>query len=268
MVRTMLKNIQYTGVYISGKDRQDYETGKRYKMRECDWIVIPNKHPAIISAKIYAQVQKLLYERKRRKTKNPNDPHFSGKILKCGCCGYGLNYCREANPPRYYCKHTMSLPDAKCHKMRVNADELENTLLTIIRKQAEVVIGSDDLTGFRKPTADSRKMADCESRIKELSEQRVNCYERFLCGEIDRDTFISMKTEFTAQIESIETQTALLRQIRRDKESHSKIVAVAKEAMRETATSKDILNALVEKVLVFPDNRLEIHWKFEDFTNQ
>ena len=152
--------------------------------------------------------------------------------------------------------------------MRVSARELENALLTIIRKQAEVVIGSDDFTGFRKPTADSRKMADCENRIKELSEQRVNCYERFLSGEIDRNTFMAMKNEYTAQIESIDTQTALLRQIGRDKEAHNKIVTVTKEVMRETATPKDIVNALVEKVFVFPDKHLEIHWKFEDFTKQ
>jgi DNA invertase Pin-like site-specific DNA recombinase len=265
-VRLLLKNVQYTGAYVSGKVRRDYETNKLYKMRECDWIVIPGKHPAIISSDIFERVQDLLRtSKKRRKVSNAGELYLSAKVIKCGCCGYGLHYVRQANPPRYYCKHTLALPDAKCYKMKVNASELEHALLTIIRKQAEVVIGSDDLTGFRKPNEGTRKMTDCENRIKELSERRVDCYERFLRGEIDRDTFMSMKNEYTAQIDEINTQAALLRQIGRDKDAKSKIVAVAKEVMSETAATKDIVNALVDRVFVFPDKRLEIHWKFEDF---
>jgi len=152
--------------------------------------------------------------------------------------------------------------------MKVNASQLENALLTIIKKQAEAVIGSDDLSGLRKPNDDIRKISDCENQIKALSEQRQGCYERFMSGEIDHDTFMAMKNEYSEQIDGINTQTSLLRQIGRDKETRGKIVAVTKEVMSETATLKDIVNALVEKVYVFPDKHLEIHWKFDDFTKQ
>jgi hypothetical protein len=265
-VRALLKNVQYTGAYVSGKSRQDYETGKLYKMRECDWIVIPDKHPAIISSDIYEQVQTMLRaSKKRRKVGNAGKLYLSAKVIKCGCCGYGLQYSAQANPPYYHCTHTMPLPDAKCHKMKINASELENALMTIIRKQAEVVIGSDDLSGFHKLNADEKKMVDYENRIKALSEKRQDCYELFMSGEIDRDTFMVMKNDYTEQIEEINTQTALLRQIGRDKEARGKIVAVAKDVTSGTATPISIINLLVEKVLAFSDNRLEIHWKFEDF---
>ena len=77
-----------------------------------------------------------------------------------------------------------------------------------------------------------------------------------------------MKNEYTVQIDDINNQATLLRQIERDKAARSKIVTVTKEVMSETATLKDIVNALVEKVFVFPNSHLEIHWKFEDFTKQ
>lgn len=285
IVRRLLKNVQYTGAYVSGRERQDYETGKRYKMRQCDWIVIPNKHPAIISSDVFEKVQKLLQNSKKstgkgskrnigNKGKGQNNdtndiqdtPHLSGTIIKCGCCSYGLRYSKQANPPRYHCVHTLSLLDAKCHKMKVNAFELENALLMAIKKQAEVVIGSDDLTGFRKSSEDIRKMADYDDQIKALSAQRQECYERFMSREIDRDTFMAMKSEYTAQIDVLNNQAVSLRQIKRNRESQDKIVALTKEMMSKTATPKDIVIALVEKVFVFPDNRLEIHWKFEDFT--
>jgi len=266
-VRRLLKNVQYTGAYVAGKERKDYETGKRYHMMESDWIVIPDKHPAIISRDIYDQVQKLVrYGTERRKNTNPRDFLFNGKILKCGYCGYGLRYSDTGSTPYYHCVHTISIADAECHKMRVNAYDLDMAVLTTIKKQAEVVLGSGDLTGFRKINADTRQIAECESRIMEFSEQRQDCYERFVRGEIDRDTFMSVKSEYTAQIESLNAQAALFRQIGRDKEAQKKVAALAKEAMSETATPKDILNALVEKILVFHGNHLEIHWKFADFT--
>jgi hypothetical protein len=75
-----------------------------------------------------------------------------------------------------------------------------------------------------------------------------------------------MKNEYTSQINIINSQAALLLQRERDKEARGNIVAVTKKVMNEAATLKDIVNALVEKVFVFPNNHLEIHWKFEDFT--
>ena len=152
--------------------------------------------------------------------------------------------------------------------MKVNSTKLENALLTIIKKQAEVVIGSDDLTKIRKPTNEAVKLADCENRIKVISEKRQDCYERFMSGEIDRDTFMAMKNEYTVKINDIDTQAAMLRQVERDKEARNKIAVVTKEVMSESATLKDIVSALVDKVLVFPKDHLEIHWKFEDFTKQ
>ena len=38
------------------------------------------------------------------------------------------------------------------------------------------------------------------------SKQRQGCYERFTSGEIDRDTFIAMKSEYTAQIDGVNSQ--------------------------------------------------------------
>jgi hypothetical protein len=235
-------------------------------MRECDWIVIPDKHPAIISNEVYEQVQNLLQQSRERQSKNQDTLHISGKIVKCGCCGYGLRYSGSNNPPRYHCVHMVSHPDAECHKMWIGANDLENAILTITKKQVEVITGSDGLTGFRKINAENRQIAGCENRIKVLSVQRQNCYERFMRGEIDRETFMETKNGLTAQIDDMSSQTDLLRQIARNKEAQDKVIAVAEEAMSADATIKDVVNALVEKVFVFPDNHLEIHWKFADFS--
>jgi hypothetical protein len=155
--------------------------------------------------------------------------------------------------------------NAGCHKMKVNVRELDNAVLTIIRKQAEIVLGSADLSGFRKKKTNALHTNDCMAQIRQLTRQRQQCYERFICREIDRDTFQSMKAGYAAQIDRLNNQLALLKQAERDKEADAKAASLAKEALSETAAAKDIVNALIDKIFVSPGNHIEIQWKFVNF---
>jgi hypothetical protein len=53
--------------------------------------------------------------------------------------------------------------------------------------------------------------------------------------------------------------------VERSKLSNKKIAALANDVLGDTATPKDIVNALVDKVLVFPNDHIEIRWKFANF---
>ena len=165
----------------------------------------------------------------------------------------------------YRCMKTHADKTAACHKMKVASSEIDNVVMTIIRKQAEVVLGSEDLTGFRKTGTGARSMDDCEKQINQLAEKRQQCYEQFLSGEIERNAFQSLKADYTAQINRLNNQLALLKQAERDKEADKKAVSAAKGALSDKATQRDVVDALVDKVLVFPNNHIEIQWKFEKF---
>ena len=54
----------------------------------------------------------------------------------------------------------------------------------------------------------------------------------------------------------------------RKKDAANKVAALAKDALSTTAAPKDIVDALVEKVLVYPGFHLEIHWKFAHFAEK
>lgn len=107
--------------------------------------------------------------------------------------------------------------------------------------------------------------AEVERQISLLSEQRQQCYERFVSLEIDRDTFQSMKADFTKRIDNLTQQLAVSQQSARKRDADKKTAALAKDALSETATDMDIVDALVKKVVVYPGNQIEIHWKFENF---
>jgi chemotaxis protein histidine kinase CheA len=149
--------------------------------------------------------------------------------------------------------------------MQVDARELEEAVLDIIRKQAEAVLGSAEISGFRKMSAEARQIEDCEGQIREYTMRRQQCYERFLNREIDRNTLYAMKTDYTARIERLENQLAILKQAERDKEAGAKAAVIAKEALSETSTNRGIIEALVDRIHVSPGARIQIHWKVANF---
>ena len=265
-VRTILTNIQYTGAFVSGKQIKDYETGKSFRPSKNDWIIIPGKNPAIISKEIFDEVQAILFAKKyRRKDMRPREYLLRGNMVKCGCCGYAMMYDDSVKEVVFRCQHSFSTPDAECHKMKVSADELDEAVLTIIKKQAEVVLNTSDLSGFRKIDTNVRRIDECEKQLNHLVEQRQACYEKFIGQEISREEYQSIKSDCAAQIERLNNQLALLRQLERDKDAHKKAAGLAKVAFDETATPRDIVKALVDKIFVSPGNQIAIRWKFANF---
>jgi hypothetical protein len=268
-VRAVLKNVQYTGTFVSGKELKNLETGKKFHTPESDWVVIPDRHPPIINKDVFDRVQQIVNNsRVRRKNIRKRDHLLNGGIVKCGCCGYALVYDPLASPV-FRCPHTTADPTAKCNRMKVSVYGLEDTIMTIIRKQAEVVLNMSSLSAIHKAKADTHLIDDCEKQIQQLIEQRQQTYEQFVQRDINRDTFNSLKTDYAAQIDRLNNQLVLLKQADRERESGNiaakKAATIANDVVSETATPKEIVNALIDKILVTPDNNIEIQWKFASF---
>lgn len=260
-VREILKNEQYTGAYIAGRTYQD-DNGRKYHTPPSKWIIIPDKHPSIVSKEVFEQVKTLISQGKRKM--QPHNYLLKGKIV-CGSCGHAMIYGNTTTQPMYRCMKTHADPTAACHKLKVSAAEVENAIMTIIKKKAELVLESGDLSELSKTNTDEKRIYECEKQIHQYVEQRQSYYEQFIQGEIDRDAFNALKDECSAQLEKLNTRLALLKQAERDKQASKKMSALAKEALSETATPQDVVNALVDKILVFPNDRIEIRWKFVDF---
>ena len=260
-IRAILKNEQYIGTYLAGKTFRD-SNGKKYHAPKSEWIVIPDRHPPIIEREVFDQVQQILA--KSRKNMRQRDYLLHGKV-SCGCCGYAMMYSDNTVIPTYRCMRTHADTKAECHKMKVSAVELEEAVMTIIKKQASIVLNSGDLSGFQKKSEVERMTTIYEEQIRQWVEQRQKNYEQFILKEIDCETHRKLMCECTEKLEQLNNQLSIVKQTERDKQESKKVAALAKEALNETASQKDIVNALVEKVLVYPENCLEIQWKFVNF---
>ena len=182
----ILADERYAGVYVIGK-RAVLEVGgtrSRLKDRE-SWYIIPDHHPAIVERAVFDTVQasQLRFSQPNKKKR---DYPLKGKAL-CGCCGHALRRTMQKTS-YYYCRHSEADVESRCHKMRLNAAELEQTVFLTLKKQMEAaaLLASD---GTLRTDASVPERAEYEQQIEALQDGKRTLYERYLMGEIDLNTY-------------------------------------------------------------------------------
>ena len=258
----ILEDERYTGVYVIGK-RAVLEVGgtrSRLKDRE-SWYIIPDHHPAIIEKAVFDTVQasQLRFSQPNKKKR---DYPLKGKAF-CGCCGHALSRTMQKTS-YYHCRHSEADVESRCHKMRLNAAELEQAVFLTLKKQMEATapLAPD---GTLRVDASVPERAEYEQQIETLQDSKRTLYERYLMGEIDLNTYKAEK----AACDELLLKT---------KNAYAAVLAQAKQKQDEQArqdsrkeASKAIFDAdtlttelLIDRVLVYPDKRIEIAYKIQD----
>ena len=178
-------------------------------------------------------------------------------------CGFAAKGCLHASAA-YYCRHSEADEESRCHKMRLNAAELEQTVFLTLKKQMEAAapLAPD---GTLRVDASVPEHTEYEQQIEELQDGKRTLYERYLMGEIDLNTYKAEK----AACDELLLKT---------KNAYAAVLAQAKQKQDEQArqdsrkeASKVIFDAdtlttelLIDRVLVYPDKRIEIAYKIQD----
>ena len=155
-VDEILKNRTYTGDLIQGvRKKISHKIHKNQRVRESEWIVIPNHHKAIISKEQFEQVQEILYERCIRVNKNNKYDTLVGHI-RCNECGNGFTIKSAKGHDYYYCSSYLRKKNCTSHSYK--KEELESNIIKIINNFREVV-------------------KDIDEKITLILEQKEICYD-------------------------------------------------------------------------------------------
>ena len=232
------------------------------KCAQC--YIIPDHHPAIVEKAVFDTVQasQLRFSQPNKKKR---DYPLKGKAF-CGCCGHALSRTMQKTS-YYYCRHSEADEESSCHKMRLNAAELEQAVLLTLKKQMETAapLAPD---GTLRVNASVPERAEYEQQIETLQDGKRTLYERYLMGEIDLNTYKAAKA-------------ACNELLLKTKNAYAAVLAQAKQKQDEqaqqdsrTETAKAVFDAdtlitdraelLIDRVLVYPDRRIEIAYKIQD----
>lgn len=130
------------------------------------------------------------------------------------------------------------------------------------------IVKSDNRGQKEISTKLEREIGQLRQRILQKKAEKQDCYERYIMEEADRKQYLAVKQACDAEIEVAEKKIAelsreLAMQAEVDDEQQRELESISLFA-RETALTKEMVEAMIKEVRVYRDDRYEIKWKFKN----
>lgn len=276
-IKDILRNPVYIGHMAQRRcERISYKVRKHKKIPRKNWIVVENTHEPIIDKETYNTVQELLNQKAYGKTEKKTEHLLSG-LLVCGDCGLNITYRRQKRKGK---KEFITLCSNysrfhKCTRHSVLEDDIIKLILNDLKSISKKVIKDKNkfLQKIHKPTLEidnnnnniRKTINKKEARIKEIINLRKSLYEDWKKEFISQDDFNSMNQEYNKEKEQLNKEIENLQNSLDN--SSQKIVdtdlyELLKQIINFDSVPKQILINLIDKIEIFQDKTIKIHYKF------
>lgn len=274
-IKTILSNPVYIGNMTQRKsERISYKIRKHKKMPRDKWIIVENTHEPIIDKDTFNTVQKLLKQKSYGKTEKKTE-HLLGGLLVCGECGKPVTFRREERKGK---KKFITLCSNysrfnKCTRHAVLEEEINDLVINDLKATAKKVIKNKKafLQEIQKPSHNTEQsniqklLEQKERRLKEIIGLRKSLYEDWKKGDITKEEFDSICSEYNKEkeqinckIESLQNELKANNQVRDEKY----FLELLEQLVDFKQVPKQILVNLIEKIEIFQDRTVKIHYKF------
>ena len=277
-VLRILKNPVYIGVLTQGKETTpSYKVRKRIIKPEDEWAVIPDSHEPIVRREDFETVQKVLTLDTRRSPDDSNVQLFSGMVF-CGECGASMVRKTVPSGNKKYVYYVCSAhkQDKSCSSHGIRDKALEEVVLETVKQYIRDVIDLDDILSMTDTaplrTAEAQKVQrqldKKRSEHERLQKLLMSLYENLADGIIDRDEYARLKQNYSGRSAECEKQMDALQeslvQIKEHGGEHREWMTRFRKHQNITELERSIAVALIDRILIYKDNRVEVHFRFED----
>ena len=291
-IRGILQNRAYIGEMVCGKSETALYKGLKKHVTETDkWIVVPDAHPPIVSVSDFEAVERQMREDSaHRETAMEWSADiragmidlFAGKIF-CADCGKRMYYKRQRIQCKgvvfrgvYDCSTHMRRGHGTCFKHAIRQDALNEKVFNAIRDQLQVALdyeklllamrgGSGEASVREKHKA---AVASVKLRLNALKKKRAGLYESYVEGILNEEEYAFAKQTYEEQYEAlnrlldeaVERRERFLASISPD----NKWLTMMRGAAGMTGLTQELVDAIIEKVLVYGGGRIEVVFNYND----
>ena len=292
-IRGILQNRAYIGEMICGKSETALYKGLKKHVTETDkWIVVPDAHPPIVSVSDFEAVERQMQkDSAHRETAMEWSADiragmidlFAGKIF-CADCGKRMYYkrqricgCKNVTFRGVYdCSTHVRRGHATCFNHFIRQDALNEKVFNAIRDQLQVALdyeklllamrgGSGEASVREKHKA---AVASVKLRLNALKKKRAGLYESYVEGILNEEEYAFAKQTYEEQYEAlnrlldeaVERRERFLASISPD----NKWLTMMRGAAGMTGLTQELVDAIIEKVLVYGGGRIEVVFNYND----
>lgn len=294
-VSKILKNIVYLGHLVQGKTQRSHfrNGGKRRNMPEEEWIISENVHEALITQEQFDTAAKMARESQKkyceRKNANGDVLHVENPLRRkiyCGQCGH-IMYRRSwvTNGIRnyyYYCDSQRRILNVKCSQPMIPETTLMETIRDVTncqlqlygivlnewRKQEESKGGMDSSRMVREKAdlQDVEREKELEQKIMRIKRKRQELYEDMKEGMLAREDFEYERERLAKE------QLLCAKELKERKgcgTTEKEVIEILSISELEgSELSFELLNHLIEKIVVFSSEQIDIIYAYTDMIEE
>ena len=289
----IMKNATYTGTLVYGRmPKSLYQGIKCHRAKPDEWRCIPDAHEAIVSQELFDKVQKIFDERSARMQKKwAESKQVRDKIVNlfvkriyCGDCGKRMRFVKGNNALRdknfyytnYVCGGYLDSGYRNCTRHSIRYQDVVDAVFAAMQVQMEYALNQEKMMQKLRGTAKEHNLIDqyvakvnyLTQELKKVNSRREGLFESFAEGILDEADYQYAKKSYDEEYASLEKQLSEAKS--RKKELDGVLTANNEwlQAMHKvedaTELDQDLVNALVKKVLIYEDNRVEVEFKFRE----
>jgi DNA invertase Pin-like site-specific DNA recombinase len=277
-INRILKNELYTGVMVQGKNKKiNYKVKKSRPVDEENWIRVESTHEAIIPRQIFDNVQQLMKRDTRTSPDEESVYLFSG-FLRCVDCGQNMvRRTVSKKGKKYYYYHCSTYKNGDgCSSHIINEDKLQKVVLAVLQKQIKLLLEVDKVLSQIEQIPQERlgvktlnkQLVALEKEIQRYKELKLKVYEDMLDKIVTKEEFKDINIRFTEKLEAAQKAK------RENERKREKILSCKsnlrpwmesfKEYKNITVLERKVIVSLIEKIVVYDKNKIEIHFLYQD----
>ena len=288
-ITDIIARIEYMGHTINFKTTQhSYKNKQRINNSSENLAVFENTQEPIVSEEIWQLANKLRTAAKRHVSRLGEPRPMTG-LLFCADCGSKMYHDRSApnvkNPKDYYnCANHKK--HSGCTSHRVNGNQLEELILSLLRDISSCIVQSED--DFRQRVAEmfaakldgniksrKKRLTVCEKRMTELDKLIKNLFEQQTRGNLSEKRFAQLSAEYENEQAALESEIAELRteidSVTDSNERADGFLELIRRYRDFTELTPAMLNEFVEKIVVheraekkvmYTEQKIEIYFSF------
>lgn len=286
-VKNLLSRQVYIGHMVQGRKRQSfYENRGQYRTPKEDWIIVENTHKPLIDRETFDKVQALAQRR--------NEEYFEAlgrfthletteNILK------GLVYCADCKRPLVRYKnvshekklwYTFICPThandiGSCPLKNIREDALFPMLLQAIQTQIALAADMEAIVRrvnsshkYRKQTATLQGKLDAAKRaLKRCNGLYDSLYQNYVDQLMTEQEYMTLKRRYKAEAEEAERLIEALTRRQAAEAAHTPenpFLAAFGSFRGADVLTKEMAQALIERVYVDGDGNIEIVFRYRD----
>lgn len=292
-IQRIMKNAIYRGSLEQGKTSILYKNEEnRVHKNKSQWVIRENTHEALVKQEIFDQVANIMKDilsknksHIRKSNLLPLEENVFDAVLYCGICARKMtrhSYVKEYKDGRvervesYSCRNSSNSKTDSCpDSNRITKRALTDILIPALRMEFSVYLDKPKkYVEYGKELVEKAagkydiQIRTLHLNLERIREEESNTYMAYREGRIEQSAYVELKMTNITKLGDIHNKISELEACKKNLDKVSDKFGKAIRALMKVKSgeciTKDMVDALIERINLYPERRVEIIFKYTD----